>query len=85
MNEWWSEIDDAVVACLSEIDGTSPDEIGRRLGMSEEAAVSILGMLAQQGRVRISRVEAVQGAAHARRAGDVDRRRQVSRDHVFAS
>jgi hypothetical protein len=56
MNEWWSEIDDAVVACLSEIGGTSPDEIGRRLGMSEEAAVSIPGMLAQQGRVRIARV-----------------------------
>ncbi len=68
MDEWWSEIDDAVVACLSEIGGTSPDEIGRRLGMSEEAAVSILGLLAQQGRVRIARVEAVQGAAHARRA-----------------
>ncbi len=61
MDEWWSEIDDAVFACLSETGGTSPDEIGRRLGMSKEAAVSILGMLAQQGRVRISRVEAVQG------------------------
>jgi len=36
--------------------------------MSEEAAVSILRMLAQQGRVRILRVEAVEGAANARRA-----------------
>jgi hypothetical protein len=43
----------AVVDCLSEIGGTSPDEIGHRLGPSEEAAVSILGMLAQEGRVRI--------------------------------
>jgi DNA-binding transcriptional regulator LsrR (DeoR family) len=59
MDEWWSEIDDAVCACLSETGGTSPDEIGRRLGMSEEAAFSILSMLAQQGRVRISRAETV--------------------------
>jgi hypothetical protein len=59
MDEWWSEIDDAVCACLSETGGASPDEIGRRLGMSKEAAVSILSMLAEQGRVRIPRVEAV--------------------------
>ena len=63
MDEWWSEIDDAVFACLRETGATSPAEVGRRLGMSEQAAVSILGMLAQQGRVRISRVEAVPGDA----------------------
>jgi hypothetical protein len=79
MDEWWSEIDDAVVACLSELGGTRPDEVGRRLGMSEEAAVSILGMLAQQGRVRISRVEAVQEYYSRQESGDVDRRRPVSR------
>jgi hypothetical protein len=66
MDEWWSEIDDAVLACLREAGGTSPDEIGRRLGMSEDAAISILGMLAQHGRVRISRVEAVQGIPRER-------------------
>jgi hypothetical protein len=57
MDEWWREIDDAVLACFGQTGGTSPDEIGRRLGMSEEAAVSILSMLAQQGRVRFSRAE----------------------------
>lgn len=36
----------------------SPEEIGRRLRMSEAAAVSVPGMLARQGRVRIARVEA---------------------------
>jgi hypothetical protein len=70
MDDWWNEIDDAVVACLIDSGETSPDEIGRRLGMSKESAVGILGMLAQQGRVRISRVEAaVQDPANARRAG----------------
>ena len=59
MEKWWSELDDAVLACLSEPGGMSPEEIGRRLGMSAAAAVSVLGMLAQEGRVRIARVEAV--------------------------
>lgn len=59
MEKWWSEMDDAVLACLNETGGMSPDEIGRRLGMSEAAAVSVLGMLAQEGRVRIAHVEAV--------------------------
>jgi DNA-binding Lrp family transcriptional regulator len=68
VDRWWSDIDDAVLACLSETGGASPAEIGRRLGMSEEAAASLVSMLAQEGRVRISRVEAMQGVA-TRRAG----------------
>ncbi|OGK98156.1 MAG: hypothetical protein A3E31_18235 [Candidatus Rokubacteria bacterium RIFCSPHIGHO2_12_FULL_73_22] len=59
MDKWWSEIDDAVLACLSGTGGMSAHEIGRRLGMSEAAAVSVLGMLAQEGRVRLAHVEAV--------------------------
>src|SRR5437867_3574748 len=61
MDEWWNEVDEGILACLGETGGMSPSEIGRRLGMSEEAAVSALGMLAQAGRVRISRVEPVRG------------------------
>lgn len=68
MDDWWSEMDDAVLACFIESGESSPDEIGRRLGMSPEAAGSMLGMLAQQGRVRILRAEAVEGAASAGRA-----------------
>ncbi|HAM58714.1 MAG TPA: hypothetical protein DDZ42_12030 [Candidatus Rokubacteria bacterium] len=59
MEEWWSELDNAVLACLREPGGMSPEEIGRRLHMSEGAAVSVLGMLAREGRARIARVEAV--------------------------
>jgi len=59
VDEWWSELDDAVLACLREPGGMSPGEIGRRLSISEAAAVSVLGMLAREGRVRIARVEAV--------------------------
>jgi DNA-binding MarR family transcriptional regulator len=59
MEEWWSELDAAVLACLRERGGMSPGEIGRRLSISEAAAVSVLGMLAREGRVRIARVEAI--------------------------
>ena len=43
MGEWWSEIDQEVV--------------GRRLGISEDSAISLLAMLARDGRVRIRLVE----------------------------
>jgi DNA-binding IclR family transcriptional regulator len=63
MDNWWSEIDGAVLACLREPEGMSPHEIGRRLGMSEAAAVSILSMLVQEGRVRIVSAETTPGPA----------------------
>lgn len=69
MDDWWGEIDDAVLGCLLEFGESSPDEIGRRLGMSTEAAVSVLAMLAQQGRVRILRAEVVENAASAMSIG----------------
>jgi hypothetical protein len=34
MEKWWSELDDAVLACLREPGGMRPVEIGRRLGVS---------------------------------------------------
>jgi predicted ArsR family transcriptional regulator len=61
MDEWWNEVDEVILACLDETGEMSPSEIGCRLGMSEEAAASVLGMLAQAGRVRISRVQPVRG------------------------
>jgi hypothetical protein len=55
MIELWADIDQAVLACVSE--GTAgPGDIGRRLGMSEAAATSILMMLAVEGKVRVCRV-----------------------------
>ena len=65
MDDWWREIDDAVLRCLVEHGESSPEEIGRRLGMSTAAVVSVLGMLAQQRRVRISRAEVAESVAGA--------------------
>jgi len=51
----WTEIDDAVLKCLA-IGEATPAEIGRRLGISEAAVVSVVSMLAAEGRVRVCRV-----------------------------
>jgi len=51
----WAEIDDAVLKCLA-IGEATPAEIGRRLGISEAAVVSVVAMLAAEGRVRVCRV-----------------------------
>ena len=51
----WAEIDDAVLKCLA-IGEATPADIGRRLGISEAAVVSVVAMLAAEGRVRVCRV-----------------------------
>jgi hypothetical protein len=53
--ESWRELDDAVLEYLA-LGEATPAEIGKRLGMSERSAVSIIAMLANEGRVRICRV-----------------------------
>jgi hypothetical protein len=56
------EVDDPylnaeILDCLAEGGAMAPADVGRRLGMSEGAAVSCLSMLAQEGKVRICLVE----------------------------
>ena len=51
----WAEIDDAVLKCLA-IGEATPADMGRRLGISEAAVVSVVAMLAAEGRVRVCRV-----------------------------
>jgi hypothetical protein len=57
MDGWWTEIDDQVRACLERHGALAPAEIARHLGLSEGAVVSVLSLLAQEGKLRISRVE----------------------------
>jgi hypothetical protein len=57
MDGWWTEIDDQVRACLERHGALAPADIARLLGMSEGAVTSVLSMLAQEGKLRISRVE----------------------------
>ena len=55
--DFWGQLDGDMLRCLA---GTrerlSPAEIGDRIGISEDAARSILTMLAEEGKVRICSV-----------------------------
>jgi len=58
---WWADLDEEVMACLTEGESMEPAEIARRLRLSESAVGSLLALLAVQGRVRICRVAAADG------------------------
>jgi hypothetical protein len=58
MRDFWGDIEDEVLACLAQR-SMAPAEIGRRLALSEDAVVSLVAMLASEGRVRIRLVEGV--------------------------
>jgi len=55
MIDWWSELDDEIVNCLVDRDLT-PEELSQKIGMSTAAVTSLLGRLAQEGRITILRV-----------------------------
>jgi hypothetical protein len=57
MDGWWTEIDDQVRTCLEREGAMAPAELGRQLGLSEGAVTSVLSLLAQEGKLRIARVE----------------------------
>jgi hypothetical protein len=57
MDGWWSEIDRDVHSCLARFGPMSPGDLARQLRMSEGAVSSVLSLLAQEGKLRISRVE----------------------------
>ena len=59
MDDWWSDIDNEILTTLADVGPMEAAEIGRRLGLSEPAAASLISALASQGKVRIRLVEAV--------------------------
>jgi len=50
---WWAEVDAETLQCLAEHGPMSPDELGKRLGMSEDAAASLVSHLVREGKARI--------------------------------
>jgi hypothetical protein len=55
---WWEAIDDAVLGALAEAHGRlTLVEIATRVGISDDAARSVVAMLAERGKVRIVAVE----------------------------
>jgi hypothetical protein len=64
---WWDDLDAAVLECVAARGATSPEEVGRVIGLSPEGASSLLGMLAREERIRITQVVSVPEVRHARR------------------
>jgi DNA-binding Lrp family transcriptional regulator len=52
-DDWWAGVDAETLQCLGEHGPMTPDELGRRLGMSEDAAASLISHLVREGKVRI--------------------------------
>jgi DNA-binding Lrp family transcriptional regulator len=57
MDSWWYDIDRDVHGVLERHGSMTPAEIARMLRLSEGAVSSVLSMLAQEGKLRIARVE----------------------------
>jgi len=57
MDGWWTEIDRDVRTVLERKGPMSPSDIAHHLRLSEGAVASVLSMLAQEGKLRITQVE----------------------------
>jgi len=57
-DDWWTDMEEDVLRCLEGRGSVPPIEIAGKLGMSEAAATSLLVILAREGKVKISSVEA---------------------------
>jgi DNA-binding Lrp family transcriptional regulator len=64
-DDWWDELDGPVLNYLARQGAAAPDEIARAVGMTPTSVVSILALLAVDGKVCITRVEPAPGARRA--------------------
>lgn len=56
--DWWGAVDAETLRCLTEHGPMTPAELGKHLGVSEDAAASLVSHLAREGKVRICLVAA---------------------------
>jgi DNA-binding GntR family transcriptional regulator len=61
MTDWWRDLDDEIVNCFIGYESLTPGELSQKIGMSTEAVTSLLGRLAQEGRITIVRVARTSG------------------------
>ncbi len=57
MDDWWAEVDGAILESLAIHGAMSPGDLARRLGISEGEATAFLAMLVREGKVRMCMVE----------------------------
>jgi len=57
-HDWWGEIDARILQCLEANGSMTPLDLGRTIGLSDEAVTSVLCLLAQEGKIHIRLVTA---------------------------
>jgi hypothetical protein len=57
VEDHWTGIEDEIVSCLRDNGPMPPAQLGDHLRMSEDAATSLIALLARSGKVRICLVE----------------------------
>jgi hypothetical protein len=70
IENWVDEIEADVRTVLERRGSLSARDLGRRLGVSEDTAVSFIGLLAASGRLVIERVSLPDAAGNHRAAND---------------
>ena len=75
MIDWWSETEHAVVEALASAGPMSPQDLARRVGISDGEAIAFLCMLAREQKVAIQLV-GLTAAAPSRPAREAARRRE---------
>ena len=53
MIDWWSETEHAIVKCLGSDGPMSPEDLARRVGISEVETTAFLCMLAREKKIMI--------------------------------
>jgi DNA-binding CsgD family transcriptional regulator len=56
--DWWDAVEDETLRWLAEQGPMTPADLGKRLGISEDGAASLVSQLVREGKARICLVAA---------------------------
>ena len=68
MIDWWSETEHAVVECLASAGPLSPQDLARRLGLSEGETIAFLCILVREKKVAMTALEMGHGMSQNKTA-----------------
>ncbi|HKB26265.1 MAG TPA: hypothetical protein VKG64_14565 [Methylomirabilota bacterium] len=57
VDDWWDDLEDEILESVRGRGPVAPAQVGQRLGISADAAASLLSLLAQEGKIRICLVD----------------------------
>lgn len=53
MDDWWTDLDNEILAYVNSRGAVACADVAQELRISEEAAASLLGMLARESKIRL--------------------------------